>query len=463
MHLSSLSTPQFATSYTLGTVGMIDGSISYLFSTLPLDATPSQSNLIPLRLLVPGYRQIFAPTPASPPLQAWKPQEETQLVDIDGLTDDEKAKRRKAMLLHATLHLPPPTTLTALFLRRLSPTTQLTLALSSSQAPSPYKSVPQASILTQLSYDTGKYSSEFIFSTDNALLGLRGLWNFGSIPHKSDKVPSVQCTQSSLVSAGGEFYYSPVSRVVGLSTGIRFTTLPPPPPPPTNPSAPGAVGVNGTSPAISTFPYTLTLTLTPLTGSLSTTYSLLASPNLAFSSRFGFNVYSWESEMVAGCEIWRRSSKHASSHDHHHRTRPGAPDNLEWARRKMGLAPGHGHVHVHDSAAVVPLSGDSSSPHYHPAQAEEASAEQNTDSVLKLRVDQSWNIRLLWEGRVKHLLVSAGVGLGPCARSSIHGGSGSASGASGASAGASGAGGETSGGRSGYGWTGVGVSIGYSS
>src|SRR5699024_4070810 len=77
---------------------------------------------------------------------------------------------------------------------------------------------------------------------------------------------------------------------------------------------------------------TLTLTLTPLTGSLSTTYSLRASPNLAFSSRFGFNVYSWESEMVAGCELWRQKSQSRESQG-------PAYENLDWARKKMGLLP----------------------------------------------------------------------------------------------------------------------------
>lgn len=419
---------------------MIDGSVSYLFSTLPLNNTPSQSNLIPLRLLVPGYRQIFAPAVPSPPLQdwTWPGQAQAHVADNEGLTEEQKAKRRKATMLHATLHLPPPTTMTALLLRRLSPTTQLTLALSSSQAPSPYKSVPQAAILTQLSYDTGKYSSEFIFSTDNALVGLRGLWNFGKIPRKSDsktfsRLTSAQCAQpASLISAGGEFYYSPVSRLVGLSTGLRFTTLPP-----ATTAAPGAG--NGSSPAISTFPYTLTLTLTPLTGSLSTTYSLRASPNLAFSSRFGFNVYSWESEMVAGCEIWRRNQPASSIR------KKGASDNLEWARRKMGLGLG-----LHDSTSPTTVSSDTTAP------PEKAESEHNSDSVIKLRVDQSWNLRLLWEGRVKDLLVSAGVGLGPTGRSSIHGSS-AASAASGA------AGADAPGGRNPYGWTGVGVSIQYSS
>lgn len=293
------------------------------------------------------------------------------------------------------------------------------------------KSAPQASILTQLSHDTGKYTNEYLFSTDNALFGWRGLWNFGPDPRsRKDGSPPL-----SLLSAGGEAYYSPVSSLVGMSTGLRFTTLPA-----------ATDGSNNNSP-ISTFPYTLTLTLTPLTGSLSTTYSLRASPNLAFSSRFGFNVYSWESEMVAGCELWRKSRRIRPS-------REEADDGLEWARQKMK---------TWDAPAVMtPMSPaptvlpESLPPPPPPA------AKEETESVIKIRVDQSWNVRILWEGKVKELLVSAGVGLGPGSFSSVQQSSSPPSpkytpGTSGG--GQSGGGGSPG---SSY-WRGVGVSVLYSS
>lgn len=409
VHLSSLSTPQFATTYTLGTVGLIDGSVSYLFSTLPLENTPSRSTLIPLRKLVPGYRQIHLPLAP----ESWEWDETLSPTDEDALR-----RRQKETLLHATLHLPPPTTLTGLFLRRLSPTTQLSLKLCSTQATPLSKSTPQASILAQLSHDTGKYSTELLFSTDNALLGIKGLWNFGlnqrdGANNTSQRKP---CQSMSLISAGGELYYSPLSSVVGLSTGVRFTTLPAA----SEPGPSSSTSAHAAPSPISTFPYTLTLTLTPITGALSTTYSLLASPNLAFSSRFGFNVYSWESEMVAGCELWRRRKRAQ------HRV-SGEKDDLAWAKRKMGLLP----------TSPAPVTSGSGKSIVTPGSPSKYA--QETDSVLKLRVDQSLNVRLLWEGRVKDLLVSAGVGLGPSSLSS-----------------------SSSTGSAAYGWTGVGISVLYS-
>ncbi|KKK27347.1 hypothetical protein ARAM_000448 [Aspergillus rambellii] len=410
VHISSLSTPHFATSYTLGTVGLIEGSVSYLYSNVPFDNLPSKSALIPLRKLAPGYRQVQSPI--APPVECW---------GWDSILDGQSATGQKATLLHATLHLPPPTTLNALFLRRLSPTMQLSLAVSSTRGPPLSKSAPQATLLTQLSHNTGKYSNEYLFSTDNSLFGWRGLWNFGPDPRS----PGGSAPRLSLLSAGAEAYYSPVSSLIGMSTGLRFSTLPAA----TDPTSSTTSSTNNASTPISTFPYTLTLTLTPLTGSLSTSYSLRASPNLSFSSRFGFNVYSWESEMVAGCEVWRQSRNPI-------RTTVVEDDGLEWARRKMR----------EDSPSAFPARPPTSPPKHEPATCPEADAA--SESVLKIRVDQSWNVRLLWEGRVKELLVSAGVGLGPSSFSSS---------SSWSSAGGQGGGGGTS-----Y-WRGVGVSVSYSS
>ena len=424
VHLSSLSTPHFATSYTLGTVGVIDGSVSYLFSTVPLNGTPSRTALIPLRKLAPGYRQIQAPVdPLHDPL-------------LDANARYYNYTDRKPTLLHAALHLPPPTTLNALLLRRMSPTMQWSLAACSTRGPPLSKSAPQAAILTQISHDTGKYSNEYLFSTDNALFGWRGLWNFGPDPRKKeDLVDGKPPSLPSLLSAGAEAYYSPLSSLVGMSTGLRFTTLPP-----ATEAPPLSSPLSNTGSPVSTFPYSLTLTLTPLTGSLSATYSVRASPNIAFSSRFGFNVYGWESEMVAGCELWRQTRKRtaeASDDD---------DDGLEWARRKMRM-----NVLPPTVAAATETKTNTAVP-----RSSSSGEEEVTESVVKVRVDQSWNVRLLWEGRVKELLVRAGGGLGPSSFSPGWSSGGSSPNASGQSAG----GGLP--GAASY-WRGVGVSVLYSS
>lgn len=272
----------------------------------------------------------------------------------------KRVDKREA-LLYGRLFL-PRSTLEALYLRRLSPKTQLNVkCVSDSRLPN------GGTILAHLQLDAAKHNTEYIFSTDSALFGVRGLYNFGPEPPPSSPLfeaspdPTISTTKElaalSIIptltqphgrfSAGGELYYGLLNKSGGMSTGLRFTTLQ----------------------SHTGFPHTMTLTLSPLMGNLSSTYSVLASPLLALSSRFDFNVYSYESELQIGTELWRRKSKPLS-------------DDLDWARRKMGQE-----LYSHSSS------------------------NQDDDDMagcLKARLDQRGGLSLLWEGRVKELLYSCG-------------------------------------------------------
>ena len=382
LNVSSLSTSNFATSYTLSTLGQIDGSVSYLYTNHPLGHIPSQSPSIPLRSLVRGYRDIRLP----------------------GLSHGfEIVGGRKATLLHATLALPPPSTLTALYARRIRPETLLSLSLYSKSlaTPTAYSS-PPASILAHVQHDTGQYSVEGLASTDNALLGARGLWNFGlhTPPPRLLGMPDAEvspgliprppadetlayknrlASKPSLLSAGAEFYYSPFSHVIGMSTGLRFTTLASHIKPASTFGKPLA-GTSLLTPANiahSSFPYTMTLTLNPLVGSIASSYSVKPTPNLALSSRCDFNFYSWESRYIVGAEVWRRKGKKSE-------------DSVAWAREKLD------NWFTPEEQAF-----------------KDARREREEENVLKFRVDDSWNFKALWTGRAKALLISAGVSVSP--------------------------------------------------
>ena len=136
-------------------------------------------------------------------------------------------------------------------------------------------------------------------------------------------------------------YFSPVNKSGGISTGLRFATLP----------------------VHTGFPYTMTLTLNPLMGNLSSTYAVKAGPYLALCSRFDFNVYSYESDVVVGLELWQRKQ---------------VSPEAAWANRM--LRPGW------------------------------KRAEEEANGVLKARMDNQGKVGLLWECRVKELLVSLGAG-----------------------------------------------------
>ena len=71
----------------------------------------------------------------------------------------------------------------------------------------------------QFQRDVGKYSTEYIISSDDLLLGFRGLWNFGVDPRLADSVDAISSTPlnetddllsppiNGRVSAGLEMYY----------------------------------------------------------------------------------------------------------------------------------------------------------------------------------------------------------------------------------------------------------------
>ena len=329
LHVSSLSSPNFATGYTLCSTGVVDGSLSFLYSSLALHLE-SRSRLLQLERLVQGYRQLGPLPPTYEP--KWK--ELWQQKTVDG---------RKDSLLYGRMYL-PGSTLEAMYMRRTRPTQLVRInAVSSSNLPN------GGSMLAVVQNDYGKYSTEYLYSTDSSLVGVRGLYNFGFDPRSpSDHQPTGRPVshpwdhQSGRLSAGAEAYFSPMNKSGGISTGLRFATLP-----------------------IHTgFPYTMTLTLNPLMGNLSSTYAIRAGPNLAFCSRFDFNVYSYESDVVVGMELWRRETPKLE---------------VEWARKLT--------------------------------RPKWASPVEDGNGVLKAKVDNRGNVGLLWECRVKELLVSLGAGV----------------------------------------------------
>ena len=343
--------------------------MSYLYTSLPLEI-PHHSKSIALRNVVQGYRQLQERRISD---ESWR----------NTNANGELQANRKATLLYGHLHL-PSSYLSALYLRRISASSLLKLSTVSS---SHLKN--GGTVLALLSHDTAKYSADYLFSTDGALLGVRGLWNFGldprittdSVENFPDPEPTLtrNTTTAALApltthvppngrfSAGCELYYGLINKSGGVSTGLRFTTLP----------------------SYSGFPYTMTATLNPLMGNLSSTYTVKAGRALTLCSRFDFNVYSYESELQVGLELWRRR-----------RTKLDEPDELAWAKRKLTQMKWQKPANLVSSKGRLAL---------FPEVCEAGEEDDSTAGVLKARVSQGSTISFLWEGRVKELLYSAGI------------------------------------------------------
>ena len=247
---------------------------------------------------------------------------------------------QKNALLYGNIEL-PSSTLQSLYLRRLSPHRQLRLtSISSSQLPN------GGTLLAQLEHDVGKYSINGLYSTDGGLLGLRGLYNFGIDPRNDVQPESVSQHSTSRLSAGAELYYGLLNKTGGLSAGLRFATLE----------------------AHDEVPVTATITANPLIGSISSTYAIQAKQDLSLCTKFDFNIYSYESGLSLGCELWRRPAQ------------PSAPDpgNVD----KIVIA-------AQDSDQESKVSGPDA-------------------SVIKARIDRNWIFAIVWQGKLKDLLFSIG-------------------------------------------------------
>ncbi|KAL7917627.1 hypothetical protein ACQKWADRAFT_306294 [Trichoderma austrokoningii] len=270
--LSALASSNFATSYQLGSVGVVDGSISYLFSSVPLRVllTPQSEN-VPLPDLLRSYRHL---TPVA------------RRDDPSLRPPDDKDKVNES-LLYGRLYL-PQSQLEALLVRRLSPAFQAQFSAVSGQH---LRNGGTALGLVQ--YDVGRYALEGLASTDGGLLGFRGVYNFGG------DLSSKKHTSSSTAenggngdreriygrfSTGGEIYYGTLNKSGGISIGARFATLP---------------DHKGT-------PLSATLTMNPLMGNIAASYAVMAGKDCSLATRMEFNIFSYESSWAVGMELWRK-------------------------------------------------------------------------------------------------------------------------------------------------------------
>lgn len=77
----------------------------------------------------------------------------------------------------------PTSTLEMLYLRRRSPQTQFRIAVVSDA-----KLKNGGTVLALVQQDVGKYSTEYLYSTSEGLVGARGLYNFGYDPRPQEKL-----------------------------------------------------------------------------------------------------------------------------------------------------------------------------------------------------------------------------------------------------------------------------------
>jgi len=178
----------------------------------------------------------------------------------------------------------------------------------------------------KLQQDTGRWSAEYSYAVGDGMWGVRGLYNFGrsgapggtggggAAAHDEPLVAhegvgaEAQLEQDDggdgeapgglkgRWSAGGEIYFSAQERSAGISTGVRFVTVPESAGGPAQP------------------PTYVTATLNPIMGQLQAAYAVQVGRDASLASRFDFNLYSYDADLTVGGEwFYRRAPPPAPS------------------------------------------------------------------------------------------------------------------------------------------------------
>ncbi|KAI8078754.1 mitochondrial distribution and morphology protein 10 [Halteromyces radiatus] len=245
LHLAKLPTPQFKPSYTMNALPSLNGSIGYLFTSEPLDV--GTSGTVDFQDMVDQFCL-----------------QRTNISSLDSIRD-------KSYLVYGRMFF-PGAALESMYVRRLSPRLQYLITAVNHPRDT---GLPQMAF--QLQYDVGKWCSECSYTTDDGLLGLRALYNFGKPSEEGHGQWSL----------GTEVYYGTLDKSGGLSTGLRYRTHP-----------------------SSTSPINVTYTLNPIVGHMTTAYVAQVAENLVMCSRFEFSIYSYESDLALGFEYRTKNNNH---------------------------------------------------------------------------------------------------------------------------------------------------------
>ncbi|CAI4054551.1 hypothetical protein SKDZ_01G0630 [Saccharomyces kudriavzevii ZP591] len=272
LQISNKSTPNTFNSLDFSTRSRINGSLSYLYSDAQeLEKFMRNSTVVPLQDATETYRQL------QPNLNFSSNGNSAVSVDVNDLEVKKKllhsSKFVKKSLYYGRMYY-PSSDLEAMIIKRLTPQTQLMLKGVSS-----FKE--NLNVLTcYFQTDSHRNLQEWIFSSSDLLCGYRILHNFLTTPSKFN----TSLYNNSSLSLGAEFWLGLVSLSPGCSTTLRYYTHS------TNTGR----------------PLTLTLSWNPLFGHISSTYAAKTGTNSTFCAKYDFNLYSIESNLSFGCEFWQK-------------------------------------------------------------------------------------------------------------------------------------------------------------
>lgn len=381
LEVLSRATDYLALSLTLLNHGSINGSLAYLYTSVPLrNATGTKD--ISLQDAIAGFRII----------------EPYHHVSERG----KNPKNDKASMVYGRMYF-PGSVLEAMLIKKLSKQTQLLIKCINNP-----NLKRNGTMIMYLQRNTPRFSQEYIYSTNEALFGFRCLYNFGN--DRPASPPLIPKFDNSVVSMGAEFWYAAMTMSPGLSTAFRYST-------------------RSTSTGK---PLTMTISCNPILGHVSSTYNVKTSVASTVCSKYDFNWYSYASNLSIGFELYNfskpavKSNRRHSDPSIHHESL--APPYLLTANLNERLTLENNSYRPLDGRRMVNPMQQNSLPEYPSTSLGRLRSEQdiqnqtvmtafqslvsesNFSSVLKASTSLSDRmLKLLWVGRYKEFLVSTGV------------------------------------------------------
>lgn len=398
LEVLSQATNHLASSMTILNRQTINGSLAYLYSSIPIKNSSGTKD-ISLQDAISGFRIIEPHMSMSSLLTSSQSHKEP-------VTDPTQNSPKTASLLYGRMYF-PGTALEAMLIKKITPNLQLLVKCINNPLIK-----RNGTIIFYLQENNPRFSREYIYSTNEALIGFRCLYNFGKTQKSQSIIPKFD---NSVVSVGTELWYAAMSMSPGLSTAIRYATRS----------------------TVTGKPLTMTLSCNPILGHISLTYNVKTSVSSTVCSKYDFNWFSYASNLTLGIELYNFlknsavfSSKNweATSRAQglgHHENSKGSPSDFS----KLSPAP----YSIHHDILAPPLT-QSSSIAFDPVERRDGSylinspllknsrkdqevmsafqnlvKESNFSSVLKASTSISDRmLKLLWVGRYKDFLVSTG-------------------------------------------------------
>lgn len=321
--ISNQNTENNYSSINISQLDRLEGSLSYLSSSTTLNEYYKSSKSLPITNVIQGYRDIFA----------------------ESL--NQKNPKEHASLIYGKMYFPSQF-LEGMLIKRFTPNYQLIVKFVNT--PKLNKLTQSTSIFTfYLQRQTDNSAHDFIYSTREDLFGFRCLYHFDFL--SSNRInPNQTLIQHhpSKLSAGCELWYAAKTISPGLSFAARYITyidsmrylinsLPTYTPELlTSNLNPYFSNHNPVQYAISTIhPLTLTVAVNPLLGTFESTYAIKSdglfkgnkyqnNKNLSYSGKMGlvlsskyqFNIYSFDSDLILGAQLLRSKMKISNKKKH---------------------------------------------------------------------------------------------------------------------------------------------------